>query len=518
MSLSTKIDSKNIDVMENELVNEIVDDIETKKGMKRVGSEYIKRIISIVEEFIRSEKLICYGGTAINNILPKEEQFYNKLVDLPDYDVFSKDALNKAKLLADIFYKAGYKYIQAKSGVHAGTFKVFVDFIPVADITYLDPKLFNIVIKETFVLNGIHYAPPNYLRMEMYKELSRPDSDISRWEKVLTRLNLLNSIYPITNSKCNSELFKRDFERNNTVVDNSNSSYDKEHGEVYYKKLYDTIKNNMISQGVVFFGCYAMSIYSRYMDKKKMSNLRHVPDFDILSENPEVCSETLKSELIKNGFKNVVLNKKVGYGEIISSYYEVYVEGEAVCFIYKTFACHNYNTIFIGKQNVKVASIDTMNNLFLAMYYSKQSKHNQEKILCMTNYLYELQMKNRLNKKGILKRFSSDCYGHQETIEEIKMNNEKLFNDFSRNRIKKSDLTYQKYFMKYKPNSRTVKLGIKNEKKINKDNEIINKKKTKKVGNNAKKGGKWTLKYKKSINCVNPKGFSQKQYCKYKDN
>ena len=26
---------------------------------------------------------------------------------------------------------------------------------------------------------------------------------------------------------------------------------------------------------------------------------------------------------------------------------------------------------------------------------------------------------------------------------------------------------------------------------------------------------KWTMKYKKSINCNHPKGFSQKQYCKY---
>jgi len=27
---------------------------------------------------------------------------------------------------------------------------------------------------------------------------------------------------------------------------------------------------------------------------------------------------------------------------------------------------------------------------------------------------------------------------------------------------------------------------------------------------------KWSLKYKKSINCNNPKGFSQKQHCKTK--
>jgi hypothetical protein len=27
--------------------------------------------------------------------------------------------------------------------------------------------------------------------------------------------------------------------------------------------------------------------------------------------------------------------------------------------------------------------------------------------------------------------------------------------------------------------------------------------------------GKWSLKYKKKINCKRPKGFSQRQYCKY---
>jgi thiol-disulfide isomerase/thioredoxin len=30
-----------------------------------------------------------------------------------------------------------------------------------------------------------------------------------------------------------------------------------------------------------------------------------------------------------------------------------------------------------------------------------------------------------------------------------------------------------------------------------------------------RRGGKWSLKYKRSINCRKPKGFSQKQHCKY---
>jgi hypothetical protein len=40
------------------------------------------------------------------------------------------------------------------------------------------------------------------------------------------------------------------------------------------------------------------------------------------------------------------------------------------------------------------------------------------------------------------------------------------------------------------------------------DNSSSNKKK-------ERIGGKWSRKYKKSIDCKNPKGFSQKQYCKY---
>ena len=52
------------------------------------------------------------------------------------------------------------------------------------------------------------------------------------------------------------------------------------------------------------------------------------------------------------------------------------------------------------------------------------------------------------------------------------------------------------------------------------ENEKINKEALEKYGNNGympfkKKGGKWSRKYKRSINCKRPKGFSQKQYCKY---
>jgi len=43
-----------------------------------------------------------------------------------------------------------------------------------------------------------------------------------------------------------------------------------------------------------------------------------------------------------------------------------------------------------------------------------------------------------------------------------------------------------------------------------------NRNKTYRKKRNSMRGGKWSRKYKLSINCKKPKGFSQKQYCKYK--
>ena len=45
--------------------------------------------------------------------------------------------------------------------------------------------------------------------------------------------------------------------------------------------------------------------------------------------------------------------------------------------------------------------------------------------------------------------------------------------------------------------------------------KTIKKSKNKKSKKKSKKSKKWSKKYKKSINCKKPKGFSQKQYCKY---
>jgi hypothetical protein len=202
----------NFEECELAILRSAVDKIDKKKGKELINNPEVDKIIKIVEDFLKKKKLVCYGGTAINNILPKELQFYDKSIELPDYDFFSPTPLKHAKQLADIYYSMGFTEVEAKAGMHVGTFKVFVNYIPVADITYLVPELFKVLKKKAIEVDKILYSSPNYLRMLMYYELSRPAGDVSRWEKVLKRLTLLNKHYPLSGQNCGAEEIQRIFE------------------------------------------------------------------------------------------------------------------------------------------------------------------------------------------------------------------------------------------------------------------------------------------------------------------
>jgi len=455
-----------------------VDRVQEKTGEKLVRSDEIQKIIKIVETFLRDKQLICYGGTAINNILPKKDQFYDKNVEIPDYDFFTINGIDDAKELADIYSKEGFKEVEAKSGVHHGTFKVFVNFIPVADITNLPEPIFNALKREAIKVDNILYAPPNFLRMGMYLELSRPEGDTSRWEKVLKRLTLLNKDYPLTSVNCDHVDFQREME-------------DKENED----KIYDIIKNTLIDQGVVFFGGFAISIYSRYMPRNLQKKLNKIADFDVLAEEPKKTAETIKQMLENDNITNVDIIKHRASGEIIPEHYEIKIGRDIVAFIYQPVACHSYNVIKINGKKVKIATIDTMLSFYLAFLYADNPyyTHYLDRILCMSKLLFDVQQKNRLKQQGVLKRFSIKCYGHQNTLEGIRQEKARKFKEFKDSNVDRKSKEYEEWFLNYKP----VNESLNNNNNNNNNNTNYNNNNNNKMFTKRKKYRKYSRKFAK---------------------
>ncbi|MFY7730496.1 MAG: hypothetical protein ACOVRN_13330 [Flavobacterium sp.] len=413
-----------------------VDKAEEKMGRRIVNSDDIQKIIDIVEDFIKRKQLICYGGTAINNILPEEDRFYNLETEVPDYDFFSQDALKDAKELADIYYKKGFLDVEAKSGQHHGTYKVFVNYMAVADITQLPKPIYSAINDDGIIVAGIKYAPPNFLRMSMYLELSRPAGDISRWEKVLKRLALLNKHYPVANISCNEVEFQREME----------SKENKDNEEI----IYETVKNSLINQGVVFFGGFANVLYSQYMPSQLRKKLENIADFDVLSNDPQQTAEVVKERLTDSGIRRVKIIHQPPIGEIVPEHYEIKVGSDSILFVYKPVGCHSYNILMHHGKKIKVATIDTMLSFYLAFLYANQPYYNQfmDRILCMSKFLFDVQQKNRLAQKGLLRRFSITCYGHQTSIEELKAEKAAKYKELKRTKNKRE---MEEWFLNYKP-------------------------------------------------------------------
>ena len=108
--------------------------------------------------------------------------------------------------------------------------------------------------------------------MSMYLELSRPKGDVGRWEKVLKRLILLNKHYPIKEYDCKNTIVGRNFYKRTKKVKERN--------------IYNALKKICIQAGVVFFGSYAFSLYSKYMPNYLKNLKSKAADFDIIAINP----------------------------------------------------------------------------------------------------------------------------------------------------------------------------------------------------------------------------------------
>ena len=621
-------DKMSYDEKELEILSEAVDIMEKRKGAQIIQDPKVKDIISTVEDFIARKKLVCYGGTAINNILPEDAQFYNKDIELPDYDFYSDNALDDAKELADIYYKAGYEDVEAKSGVHHGTYKVFVNFTGIADITQMEPALFKTISRDAIIKKGIRYAPPDFLRMAMYLELSRPDGDVSRWEKVQKRLVLLNTHYPLKGYDCDKIEYQRGFEGNTGEISISKTrsrtktrsasrsvsasrsrtvkkgggggtrsvkalkrkaistvirkyhtlgaylkrlyhavpSHEETMGDFTYKieedklthryrliatyerllgaddtfvlysmkasdldaspaeaeskadaeskaeektsrsrsrspeysvntsnvsyksnrekelaetDIYNIVRDVFIKNRAVFFGGYANILYSRYMPKHQRRIVHKIPDFDILSEDPRELCETVVRELTAHKYTDVKYTKHAGIGEVISEHYDIRIGDEVIAFLYKPLACHSYNTIRVNGdgggggggagESIRIATIDTMLSFYLAFIYADRVYYDVSRILCMSQFLFDVQQHNRLKQTGLLRRFSINCYGKQPTLESMRFEKTEKYEEL---KGKRDSREFEEWFLRYIPyeNGKTsaktgVKTGVKKTRK-----------------------------------------------------
>jgi hypothetical protein len=357
-----------------------------------------RKIVDILEAFLRIKGRVVYGGAAINAHMPPERKFYDPTLYLPDYDFLTPDPLQDCADLIVSFQEEGFTDVEAKFGIHEGTYKVFVNYRPAADITFMPAELYGSLATDAVLIDGIRYASPDYLRMNMYLELSRPAGDVSRWEKVYKRLLLLNEEHPPRAGRCVSDPL---------------GSLAAVAAQSQVQTLYDKIVTAATAAGAVFLS--------------GASYLAPVPaDPDpadpvlLISTDPV----TLRVALERHSLKPTALPSQ---GELLPARTEFHTpKGRLAAVVFETAACHAYTLLASppAPEGYRLASVDLLIQMYYALYFTGLQAYLPTRILCVIQSLVDIESQRRLLavEKGLPAHdvFPLDCIGHQPTLPELK--------------------------------------------------------------------------------------------------
>jgi len=375
-------------------------------------NDNIIRAIDVVEEFLRNKHRLCYGGQAINAHLPSKYKFYDPEFSIPDYDFFTPNQTSDIATLVKDLKKAGFTEISVREGMHEGTIKIYVDYIPVADMTIIDSRLYRILSKREFRIDGISYLDANTLRMLMYLELSRPRGEVGRWSKVFERLSLFNEFVPVKQCSVSRSMFKGGLTLKET--------------NVIFKYIID---NKRIFAGADLQGFYNKTFKFNKQDTEWFISSRKPiiflssdvnEDAKILREELLFLSGSTKNDSLSENPINIKSYSSRGI-DLIPSLKVIIRDKKALVFIIDQSACNSYFNVYTDDNKVvRIASLDTLITLYFSLGLFDSKFYDMGSMECLANQLVEISIKARNNPEQFSFPFISiKCSGHQPSLSSL---------------------------------------------------------------------------------------------------
>ena len=396
---------------------------QAKIDYQSAHSETVMRSIEVVEAFLRRRGRICYGGQAINAYLPKKYKFYDPEFSIPDYDFFTPAQMSDLEELVRELSKAGFSEISAREGMHEGTIKLYVDYVPVADLTALAAPLYRRLAQKAEKFDGITYIDRDSLRMLMYLELSRPRGEVERWPKVYERLMLFNEFVPPL-CKAEKRLTGPKAEKGPKGKAGLPKGLTTEQTDLIFRFMVESQR--------VFAGGDVIGFYEDAAKGKKEASwlIRGGRPMIFYSPEPQGDARTLFEELKANdtlgGRKRGLQLTTLHHQGLdpIPSLCAIHRGRTLLVLIVEQSACHSYVTVPLtgssgpkGPSDLLVASIDTIITLYFSLAFVQSTFVDRGALSCLANQLVELSIRARRTPDHFVFPFVSiRCAGHQTTM------------------------------------------------------------------------------------------------------
>lgn len=384
-----------------ERLKHVVDEAKKRVDFTIANDADIIKAINCVERFLRKKRRVCYGGQAINALLPKGRKFYDEKYTIPDYDFFSPDMEGDVSELISDLEREGFEDISKKLSVHDGTIKVYVNYVPVADCSDMNKDMFALVQRRAKVVDGILYCDADLLRMMMYLELSRPRGEVERWTKVFDRLTLLNHQYPL--SGCNDDIRTAPIDEGDRKL-----------------LLEYCVKRKLVMAGPEF-------IEALDSDKGKThieTLAKRGGPVIFFSDRPKMDGEDIRDILQnlhthKGRRSQIQVEETVSPSDHIFNYVTVRRGNERIALIFQEDSCHSYTILKVdGGAEMRVGTPDLLLHLYytLLIFGKKEKGYFQNSLDCLVKKLYGISERARSHPTSFVPAFGLRCSGHQRGI------------------------------------------------------------------------------------------------------
>jgi len=344
--------------------------------------KYIQLFEIAIEFLKKQDKVLMYGGTAINSLMPKRYKFYGS-TELPDLDLFSTRAVGLANDLIREFKKKGYELASVQEALHIGTYKVLVNGVVIADISHVSPTIFERLNTDSVIGDiGLRVCNPEFLRSTLYVILSQPQ-DSHRWNKVIERIISFNKVFP-PKSKVALHYLSVEMKQQQSVPEKIIRDFAKEQqliwtGESILKEI--------------------LKLQPNWYEKLKDIS-SPIPYVFLVEENANKTAHLFVKQYPE---LNLIVGKSVEEEEFMQKHTHVYHKGKIVV----TFSQLNNCLSYTEYKNSSVASFATLLRVLYEFYFNTMN----DAFLAWIHLIIAIELKHYISKHKLLQVVNTECVG-----------------------------------------------------------------------------------------------------------
>ena len=388
-----------------------------EKKAEHIQYDKYKYIYDEAVKYIKTKRVLLYGGSAINDLLPKNDKIYDEKV-LPDIDVFSTNGRNLAKEIVKHFIAKGYNKITTNfvNALHENTYKVYIDSVQVFDISTVSKKAFKKLSKNSVIGdNGIRVVNIQFLRLSLHMIMSQL-YDARRWQKIFERLVIFYKHFPpkpcqVLPSRSHS---RSHLKLKSTIPKKSSYKYESFSEEIKESGIIDKIYEFLEHKDYILFGIKELYTYinSYSKSKSKVTNL-YLPENSKLAPIQIIASGNILDIahlIVKHlNIPNIAISDIFEEDEFIPEHIIIKYKNHQLVEIYNTNVCMTY----INFKGYRIASLHTIIRMYLSMILSSYEHYETDNdyLECIINMLTIIQKNMSKSRKKLFEQIIEQCYG-----------------------------------------------------------------------------------------------------------